>query len=760
MAGAHTSSDDFDDEFLTCPICLSLYEDPKLLPCFHTFCRKCLEGVANSSGGTRFKCPECRTDVVLPSPAFSGGVNKLKSNFYINKLLDFRKLRQSETSRVQCQMCESHTQAAAVCGDCIKMLCNNCVTAHRNTKELQHHSIITLYDLENPTARSRYVRQIHCPKHKDQRMNFYCEPCQCLVCIYCTVDDHRAGKNHDPKELETVAPKYRDSIKSQMKKMEAVISQIKQTVENLDKNLTATAENCDQEKKNIQQHYKKLISKLQQEEQEMITKVDRVKRNRKDELIREKEEMNRELQKTNEGLAFCKNTLDRDNKTELLLLRQQMEERLKQLVSQQTGNTNRSLEGRTKVTFQPCSLSQVSGGSLSVFAGFIIDVQEPAVESLPCSVTVTTNTADLTGGDVTPQIEVTSPQGKTTLIQTTAHSSPPLAAGKGQTSRVWRVWGAGKGQTSRDRRVWGGVWKPRASGKHSLRVCMGGRTDLGSLTVDVGSNNPVLRFGQKGSQQGQFDSPIDVAVRGDRLYVADTYNHRVQVFDLSGKFCHCFSTTTNSVGLAVQTDGTIVVRSGKEVKKFSPSGKLLHKFPLGEYCTEPYDLAVQREGRVVVADPGKHSIFLFEADGTLVKQVGGQGEGEGQFNKPLFVCVDIEDNIIVADKRDHCVQVFDKNLNFKHKFGQKGRQPQDMWGPSGVSADSRGNIVLANIGGVTDGVVHSVKLQVFCPDGTWVSTITCDGDKLNLPHGVAVTEDGHVFVADYQDNCIKKYRYM
>ncbi|XP_066298989.1 tripartite motif-containing protein 3-like [Branchiostoma lanceolatum] len=549
----------------------------------------------------------------------------------------------------------------------------------------------------------------------------------------------QGGKLHDPKEVEKEAAKYKALV-------EAAISKITQKVETLMKELTATAENCEQVEKEIQQHYKRLISKLQLEEQEMITRVQKVNRDRGGELTLEKEKFEMELGKTKEAEIFVHKMLDCKDYTEALVLRQDMEERFNKLSLQETDNS--SGEGPTKVIIQPCSLSKVSGGSLSVFAGFSIDVQEPAVESLPCSVTVTTNKADLTGGDVAPQIEVTSPQGKTTLIQTTPHTSPPLAAGKGQTSRL--------------RRVWGAEWRPQTSEKHTLGVCMGGKKDLGSLTVDVGSNNPVLRFGQKGSQQGQFDMPIDVAVRGDRLYVADTFNKCVQVFDVSGKFCSSFSVDPGPVGLTVQTDGTIVVTSGYEVKKFSPSGELLHKFPLGEYCPKPYGLAVQRDGRVVVADPDKHSIFLFEADGTLVKQVGGKGQGEGQFNVQAFVCVDKEDNIIVADKDNKRVQVFDKNLNFQHKFGQMGTQPQDMWGPLGVSADSRGNIVLVNGGddsGVA-GVEHGKKLQVFRPDGTWLATISSDGDKLNWPCGVAVTEDGHVFVADVDDHCIRKYRYM
>ncbi|XP_078658156.1 uncharacterized protein LOC144903646 [Branchiostoma floridae x Branchiostoma belcheri] len=547
------------------------------------------------------------------------------------------------------------------------------------------------------------------------------------------------------KDVDKAAAEYKAAV-------EDVISKISQQVDNLDRERKATAENCEQVEKEVKQHYEELISKLQQEKQEMISKIHKINKDREEELAREKEKLETELENSKEEQIFCEQISDRKDDTEAALRElkeklQQVEEKVEKLSMQETGIS--SLVGQPKVTLKQLQ-SEVPGGSVFPQEKKQKPLREedkppgeedkppgeedkpPGDEDKPPG-----EEDNLTGGKVAPQIEVTSPKGKTTLIQTTAHTSPPLAAGKGQTSRVSRVWGA--------------EWRPQQSGKHTLGVCMGGRKDLGSLTVDVSCNNPVMRLGKFGSQQGQFRSPVDVAVRGDRLYVADTWNHRVQVFDLSGKFCHSFP-TDYPVGLAVQTDGTIVVNSWNEVQKFSPSGELLHKFPLGEYCTSPWGLAAQRDGRVVVADPDKHSIFLFEADGTLVKQVGGKGKGEGKLNCPVFVCVDKEDNIIVADNGNSRVQVFNRNLNYKHKFGQKGRQPQDMWAPSGVSADSRGNIVLANLG--------TKNLQVFCPDGTWVSTISSDGDKLKVPRGVAVTQDGHVFVADYVDHCIRKYRYV
>ncbi|XP_019632348.1 PREDICTED: tripartite motif-containing protein 2-like [Branchiostoma belcheri] len=249
---------------------------------------------------------------------------------------------------------------------------------------------------------------------------------------------------------------------------------------------------------------------------------------------------------------------------------------------------------------------------------------------------------------------------------------------------------------------------------------MGVMKDLGSLTVDVDSNHPVLSFGQNSSQQGQC-SALDISAGWYRPHLVDDH-----------------------------------YACGSQQGQFSLPADV--EIPSCEIFTFPFSLAVQRDGRVVVSDHMKHGVFLFEADGTLVKQVGGLGEGEGQFAEPWCVCVDKEDNIIVSDKRNNRVQVFDKNLNYKHKFGQEGKQPWDMWSPIGVSADSKGNIVLSNTGGDNSKLN---KLQVFRSDGTWVSTISIDGDKRTRPHGVAVTEDGHVFVAVFRDKFfIRKYKYM
>ncbi|CAH1249840.1 TRIM3 [Branchiostoma lanceolatum] len=83
MASKMQGSTDFDERFLTCPVCLLHFRDPRVLPCLHTFCRECLQEWATKQ--QPLECPTCRTQVSLPDQ----GVDGLKTNFYVNNLLDF-----------------------------------------------------------------------------------------------------------------------------------------------------------------------------------------------------------------------------------------------------------------------------------------------------------------------------------------------------------------------------------------------------------------------------------------------------------------------------------------------------------------------------------------------------------------------------------------------------------------------------------------------------------------------------------------------
>ena len=73
------------DDIAECPVCTEVYSEPKVLPCIHTFCLKCLEGWSkDKKPGDQVSCPLCRNEFTVPD----GGLEKLSKNNFVAKLLE------------------------------------------------------------------------------------------------------------------------------------------------------------------------------------------------------------------------------------------------------------------------------------------------------------------------------------------------------------------------------------------------------------------------------------------------------------------------------------------------------------------------------------------------------------------------------------------------------------------------------------------------------------------------------------------------
>src|SRR5438132_655279 len=111
------------DEVLECPICFEAYEDPKQLPCLHTFCLKCLEKLreTNPTIGNS-QCPLCRQDFSIPNSGFS----LFKTNEFISRLIEEKKKLQDNSNELNnCGLCfeiGEEIQATSYCTEC-KYLC-------------------------------------------------------------------------------------------------------------------------------------------------------------------------------------------------------------------------------------------------------------------------------------------------------------------------------------------------------------------------------------------------------------------------------------------------------------------------------------------------------------------------------------------------------------------------------------------------------------------------------------------------------------
>ena len=81
--------DALKDDFLTCPLCLQLYREPKVLFCQHTFCLPCLQEYIDHNLGVFLRwqcvCPLCKKSTAVPD----GDARLLQSNFLVVGLLNF-----------------------------------------------------------------------------------------------------------------------------------------------------------------------------------------------------------------------------------------------------------------------------------------------------------------------------------------------------------------------------------------------------------------------------------------------------------------------------------------------------------------------------------------------------------------------------------------------------------------------------------------------------------------------------------------------
>ena len=259
---------------------------------------------------------------------------------------------------------------------------------------------------------------------------------------------------------------------------------------------------------------------------------------------------------------------------------------------------------------------------------------------------------------------------------------------------------------------------------------------------------PVRAQGEAGTGPGNFGEPRGLASDpAGNLYVADTKNHRIQVFDAAGRPLRAFGSQGQGDGQLNEPCGVAVdPQSGDvwvadtwnaRIAHFSADGRWKGALTDGEKpFFGPRAVAVSR-GVVFVADTGNKRIVRFDAGGKKLGEWGGNGNGPGQFVEPVGLAADAIGNLYVCDTGNHRVQVFDPEGKFTRQFTVYGwkdfyTEPYLALGPSGSVF-------------VTDAAASRVSLY----DGqgqlrrTWKPA-----DPFKGPTGIAVDSFGTLTVSD------------
>lgn len=310
------------------------------------------------------------------------------------------------------------------------------------------------------------------------------------------------------------------------------------------------------------------------------------------------------------------------------------------------------------------------------------------------------------------------------------------------------------------------------------------------------------------AQPWYFSSPAGLACdESGNVYVADSFNKRVQKFTAQGQFItmwngadgfHPQFATPQDIDLDIDGNVYVLDSDASGVRVFAPTGEELAAW--GEtgagdgQFDHPMGLALDGVGRVYVADTGNHRIQVFEADGTFVAAWDGLGlmlprdlafdslgeahiadtgnnrivrvnasgvyqdawgEGgaaEGAFSHPSRILVDGEDRVYVTDMDNFRIQRFSREGAFQLAWGEEGHGTGQFARPDGIALDSFGRIL------TTDSAWHD-RIQVFTADGDFVSAWGSQRggpNEYDGPTDIAVDGAGNIYVTDFGNSRIQK----
>ena len=290
---------------------------------------------------------------------------------------------------------------------------------------------------------------------------------------------------------------------------------------------------------------------------------------------------------------------------------------------------------------------------------------------------------------------------------------------------------------------------------------------------------PDMYFGSIGTKDGQFTNPhgIAIAQNGD-IYVADARNHRIQHFSADGQFINAWGsyasidsgnapggTFNEPWGIAVGPDGSVYVADtwNYRIQKFTADGKFITMWGSAGTAAQPdtfwgpRGIVVNHQNQVLITDTGNNRVVVFDSNGNYLTQFGSNGIDAGSFDEPVGLAVDSQDNVYVVDTWNRRIQVFAENPDSSTYL------PIRQWQVSGWKGQSVNNkpFIAVNASGnvyVTD--PDQFRVLEFDSYGNFVKgwgSYSSGIDGFGMPIGIAVDQDNRIWVSDSENSYLLRF---
>lgn len=381
-----------------CGVCHCRYEEPRILPCLHTFCTTCLKSLepfkpeidfgdssdnlslilsqssihGSASGyesekssivsmssisrlhlkekGDIFLCPTCNKRVEMPKE----GIKKLPINYLLLHEMAMETVN-LDLNKVSCDLCTSESNADDHCVDCLINLCNFCSEAHSRQKKTYNHKVITLQEAQKQGICHSH-KSIFCLNHPTEEIKYFCITCLEVLCDNCSVIHNQS---HKFDIITNIAEK-------QIKILETLISQTRPNIDLLFKSIENIQETNTKLKirvTNITEEVNKFIDgymiALEMHRQHLLRQIQRVHVGRQRVLRLQRTNIERVLEDLSHWENFVNKLLSVGRNSEILSLFNLITQCLKDIA-----RSKLPLEPRTneKIEFMPKELGGIIDG--------------------------------------------------------------------------------------------------------------------------------------------------------------------------------------------------------------------------------------------------------------------------------------------------------------------------------------------------------------------------------------------------------------
>uniref|UniRef100_A0A1X7TZX3 B box-type domain-containing protein n=3 Tax=Amphimedon queenslandica TaxID=400682 RepID=A0A1X7TZX3_AMPQE len=663
------------EERLTCPVCLDHYTNPKTLPCLHSFCQHCLEGLPLDKKNETYylSCPTCCHHTELPKE----GVGAFPVAFHLNDLKEMYSLT-------------------------------------KKTKDFPNSVEATCSDHGKP-------------------LEFFCETCDTVICSHCLVFNH---KHHECELISDNYTKLCQKLKECLSPVKGKKEALKKFLSDLAEREGEIRKRGEEILEEIHEMVEEMMNVLRLSERKLTEQAKRVTDDKLKVLSEQMKSTEMSLKIFEDFEDYVEQSLKTGSPQQVLRFKKQMMERMSEVTA---GVNVEELQPKEKADFllskdikllhhigdiisetsvlQQCRVKKIN--CIGKTASFSLSMESPdfsllsvPLSSLRCSLvpvgkgdqfihTVTTTSSDpgvyriqcnsSTHGVYTVKVQVYDVQLEDTSVIVPFNPYLDDITPVHTITDLKRPWGVAitpdnhviltenwshcvtmldrKGKKVKSLGGKGGGGKVKFFSPRGVAITPD-KFILVSDSHRIQKLNMVgyriTSIGKEGSGPLQFKHPSGIAIfpLTGQVYIADAGNHRIQVFNPDLTFSHSF-------GSEGSADGQF-------------------KYPL--------DIAIDSQGLVYVADSWNHRIQKFSPDGMFMGQFGTRGSDPGQLNSPVGITIDTAATslVYVSEEGNNRISVFTSDDVFVSLFGSIGSNIDKFNGPNGLTFNEDGFLYICD----------------------------------------------------------------